>query len=411
MSNGSKHDGNGYDNQDWGQYGGQGGGSDDVFCLYGAGGYGFNPLFFVPPLPVFIALVDAVIAAPPNPIITAGQNGATGATSQVYWTYTPGVGLLLEAAPGFLTTQTGNGGFDLFVGANGQWTLSFDGSRTVISSKDASSISPPPATNTDVTLPAGASTYNASAGDITVNGGTGWDTISGGVGDYMIGGSGTLGGGLAGDGNCAIYTDSSTPVLVDMQNGHGYGGTADGDTYVNMNQVRGSFNTNVLIGSSSGTDLKSGGNDSILISTGGSGFELRPDGTGNILVSTVGADRINFDPTHGWELGDDNILLGFNTQHGDYLDLTLLLNGTTIPELGGGSVVSNFFSTSAAGYNPAAGHGNINDYVAFIDESDGTHVMFSATGQVKTAGTEILDMKLVHGLSVQTLFSHDSIAV
>lgn len=407
MSDKLKQNGNGH----FSDHNGLFGDSDDDFSLCGNNGFGINPLWLAPPLPVFIALVDAVIALPPNHIVTAGENGATGATSQVFWTYTPGVGMLLEAAPGFLTTQSGNGGFDLFVGVNGQWTLSFDGSTTVISSHDAPSISSPPATNTQVTLPAGASTYNASAGDITTNGGTGWDTISGGVGDYMIGGSGTLGGGLAGDGNCAIYTDSSTSVLVDMQNGHGYGGTAEGNTYVNMNQTRGSYNTNVLIGSSSGTDLKSGGNDSILISTGGSGFELRPDGTGNILVSTVGADRINFDPTHGWKLGDDNILLGFNAQHGDFLDLTLLLNGTTIPELSGGSVASNFFSATAAGYNAATGHGNINDYVALSDQADGTHVMFSATGQVQTAGVEILDMKFSHGLSVQSLVSSGALTV
>jgi hypothetical protein len=384
--------------------------SDDFFSLNGWDSFGDSLLFLAPPLPIFISLVDAVVAAPPNRVITAGENGSTNASSQVFWTYTPGVGLFLEAAPGFLTTQTGNGGFNLFVGADGQWTLSFDGSKTVISSDENSTVSPPPASNTTVTLPAGvASSYNASAGNITVNGGTGWDTVSGGVGDYIIGGSGTLGGGLTGQGNCAIYTDSSTPILVDMQNGQGYGGTAEGNTYVNVNQVRGSYNTNVLIGSSSGTDLKSGGNNSILISTGGSGYELRPDGTGNVLVSTVGADRINFDPTHGWELGDQNILLGFSTQHGDFLDLTLLLNGTTIPELAGGSVKSNFFTTSAAGYSSATGHGNIADYVALDDETDGTHVMFSATGQVQTAGTEILDMKFTHGLSVQNLFGNGAL--
>lgn len=426
MSNGTQRDGNdrgnqnsdhsyqncdlGHQNSDHGhQNGGHGSKPNDCFSWDGCGGFGDPLLYLAPPLPIFITLVDAVMAARPNRLITAGQNEATGANSQVFWTYTPGVGLLLEAAPGFLTTQTGNGGFNLFVGADGSWSLSFDGSKTVISSDDNSHIKPPPASKTSVTLPAGANSYDASAGDLTINGGTGWDTIQGGVGDYMIGGSGTLGGGLAGDGNCALYSDSPGSVLVDAQNGHGYGGNAEGNTLVNINQVRGSVDTNVLIGSSSGTDLKSGGDNSILISTGGSGFELRPDGTGNVLVSTVGADRINFDPTHGWELGDQNILLGFNTQHGDFLDVTLLLNGTTIPELAGGSVVSNFFTTSAVGYSAATGHGNITSYVGLDDEADGTHVMFSATGRVQTAGIEILDMKMVHDLSVQSLFSHGAI--
>ena len=124
-------------------------------------------------------------------------------------------------------------------------------------------------------------------------------------------------------------------VLVDMQNGNGYGGTAEGDVYVNMNQVRGSLYSNVLIGSSNGTDLKSGGDNSVLISTGGNGYELRPDGSGNVMVSTVGADRVNFDPTHGWLLGDaNNIVLGFNPDHGDP-GLSLLLGGNPIAELNG----------------------------------------------------------------------------
>ena len=97
-----------------------------------------------------------------------------------------------------------------------------------------------------------------------------------------------------------------------MQNGSGYGGNAEGNSYVNINQVRGSLNSNVLIGNASGTDLKSGGANSILISTGGKGYELRPDGGDTTLVSTVGADRVLFDPSHGWALGDTTTLVGFN---------------------------------------------------------------------------------------------------
>ncbi len=35
--------------------------------------------------------------------------------------------------------------------------------------------------------------------------------------------------------------------------------------------------------------------------------------------------------------------------------------------------------------------------------------MFSATGHVQTAGTEILDMQFVHNLSAQNLFAHGAI--
>lgn len=377
----------------------------------GTTGFGTDGLGLGLFTPSFITLVNAIVAPPPLPFVTAGQNGASNTLSNLFWAYSPYAGLALETSAGFLTTQTGNGGFNLFVGTNGSWSLSFDGSNKVIGSNTCGNTTtpPPPAGNTVVNLPGGGSSYTATAGNITVNGGTGWDTIQGGVGDYMIGGSGTLGGGLAGNGNCALYSASPGSVLVDMQNGFGYGGTAEGNVYVNMNQTRGSLYSNVLIGNSSGTDLKSGGNNSVLISTGGSGFEMRPDGSGNILVSTVGADRINFDPTHGWLLGDDNILLGFNAAHGDFLDLSLLLGGGSIKELNGQTTASNFFSTSAAGYNPATGTGDIRDYVKISDEADGSHVMFSATGQVQTAGTEILDMKFVHDLSVQTLYQNHNI--
>jgi hypothetical protein len=234
----------------------------------GDGGFGFGLDGFGQnqPSPTFIKLVDAVIASPPLPFITAGENGPTSAQSNLFWTYVPNVGLTLETSPGFLTTQTGNGGFDLFVSTNGQWALTFDGSSTVISSDENGALLPPPAGNTVVKVPGlGAASFDASTGDMTVCDGTGWDTVQGGVGDYMVGGSGTLGGGLAGQGNCALYSASPGSVLVDMQNGNGYGGNAEGDVYVNMNQVRGSLYSNVLIGSSNGTDLKSGGDNSVLI--------------------------------------------------------------------------------------------------------------------------------------------------
>ena len=382
--------------------------------------------------PSFITLVDAIIAAPPSHELTAGRNGATDATSNIYWAYSRDDGLTLVAKSGFMTTAAGDGGFSLNVRPDGEWQLTFDGIRKSIGSEHfgTSPAVPPPPGNTLVNLDTYnrvtlgklsadvATSFNASAGHMTVQGGTGWDTISGGVGDYMIGGSGTLGGGLAGGGgaaahgNCAVYSSSSASILVDMQNGFGYGGNAEGNVYVNMNQVRGSIGSNVLIGNSDGTDLKSGGNNSVLISTGGSGFEMRPDGYGNVLVSTVGADRVVFDSSHGWLLGDQNIMLGFNATRGDTLDLRLLLNGSTIKELGGATAASNFLTSSAVGYDMSTGMGNIAKYLSIVDRADGDHVMFSATGNVASAGTDILTLSMVHGLTTQSLeASHSLILV
>jgi hypothetical protein len=359
--------------------------------------------------PFFEAVVNALVQHPiPWLPIAVGENGTSVASSTLFWAYDRAGGFTLEAKPGFLTTAAGDGGFSLHVAADGNWSLTFDGSgRTIGHYAGEKPTAPPapPAGNTQVDN--GAATpvppdgpnaffYNGSAGDITFDGLTDngapvsdFDTVSGGVGDYIIGGSAPhtvpAGGGLA-LGNCAIYTDSSTPVLVDGQNGYGYGGTAEGNVLVNINQIRGSLNSNVLIGNTDGTDLKSGGNGSILISTGGNGYELRPDGSGNVLVSTVGGNRVVFDPTHGWALGDRNTMLGFNPTHGDYLDFSL------IP------------SSFAAG-------DSINDYVHLVDGPGGEAVMFSATGNVATAGIDVLDLDLVHGLTAQGLYSSHNLVI
>ena len=368
-------------------------------------------------MPSFIALVDAILVKPSQDL-AAGRNGTSDASSNLFWVYDREEGLTVKTQTGFLKTAAGDGGFNLHVGTDGSWSLQFSGSGTTIGhhanndgdSEDAGSPVPPPAPGLNVinvsypnNVPGPASVDASAKPPSLINGGIGWDTVQGGAGDYMIGGSGTLGGGLAGAGNCALYSKSPGSVLVDMQNGFGYGSNAEGNVYVNMNQVRGSLFSNVLIGSSDGTDLKSGGSNSLLISTGGTGFEMRPDGSGNVLVSTVGSDRIVFDPTHGWALGDQNIMLGFDDSNGDALDFTVFTTGAT-PR-------SNFHLTSAAGYNAGTGTGDISDYVKIINQADGSHVLFSATGQVQTAGVEVIDLKFTHGLSVTQLYAEHQILI
>jgi len=368
----------------------------------------------------FIGLVDAILARPGNPVAAAGRNGATDDTSKLFWVYRPDGALLVKALPGFLSTQTGDGGFSMIVRPDGSWRLAFDGSDKVIGHEAGDPAPTPPPPSPDLPLipysttfkSTGPNGFDASAlPPSLINGGAGWDTFQGGAGDYMIGGTGTAGGGLAGNGNCAVYTSSPGSILADMENGAGYGSNADGNIYVNMNQVRGSFQSNVLIGNTNGTDLKSGGANSLLISTGGIGFELRPDAGGNVLVSTAGGDRVVFDPNHGWLLGDDNIMLGFNPAHGCSLDLTVLTNGKPIKALSGPAIASDFHSITAAGYDPATGTGDINDYVKIVDAADGSHVYFSATGQVQTSGTQLIDLEFTHGLNVSALYaSHQILA-
>ena len=358
------------------------------------------------PLPEFIDKVEAIIANPKPHKIAAGFNAPTVEDAKLFWTYSPNKGLHVETRAGYLNTATGDGGFSLDVNRDGSWRLHFHGSDKVIGNdpdsrcQPPSTTPPPPEDNEYVLLAPTTRSYNAVRGNVTVDGGTGWSTIQGGVGDYMIGGSGTLGGGQAGQGNCAIYSLSPGSVLVDMEHGFGYGGTAEDNVLVNMNQVRGSLHSNVLIGAHTGSDMKSGADNTLMISTGGNGFEMRPDGSGNIMVSTVGRDWIVFDPTKGWNLGDQNIMLGFDPEkgglgtdgvvRGDFLDLRLL---TTAGR-------SNFHTSGPV---------DIDDYVRIIDQADGSHVMFDPYGNVAAAGVEILTMKFTHDLNVQKLFDRGNI--
>lgn len=375
-------------------------GQDDDVCRVD-----FRHLGHEIPLPAFINIVEAIVEHANPRKVAAGFTGVTAEDSDLLWAYKPNRGLHVETRAGYLETATGDGGFSLDVKTDGSWRLRFHGSDKVIG-HDADSDCPPPAPppppedNQYVLLSPTTRSYNAIAGNLTVDGGTGWATIQGGVGDYMIGGTGTLGGGQAGQGNCAIYSQSAGSVLVDLENGYGYGGTAEGNVLVNMNQVRGSLHSNVLIGSHLGSDLKSGADNTLMISTGGNGFEMRPDGSGNIMVSTVGEDWILFDPTKGWQLGDQNIMLGFDPgtggldasldAHGDFLDLRMLTVAAR----------SNFHTSGPV---------DIDDYVRIDDAADGSHVMFDPYGNVGANGVEILSLKFVHGLDAQTLYDRGNI--
>jgi hypothetical protein len=356
--------------------------------------------------PSFDALVDGLVEHPIPGLGVAGENGATAASSSLFWFYNRAIGLELEAKPGFLGTGSG---FSIHVAPNGDWHLQFYGSQQTLAydtddHPPTPAPPPPPGGNVRVdtaaaiALPPGPNTYfyNGGAGDTTFDGTTlagapisGLDTVAGGVGDYIIGGTAPhtpLPGGSLG--NCAIYTNSPGSVLIDGQDGFGFGGSAGDNVLVNINQLRGSLFSNVLIGNAAGEDLKSGRSNSILISTGGVGYELRPDGSGNVLVSTVGADRVLFDPNHGWSLGDLNTMLGFNPGQGTYLDLSL--------------IPSTFHTTPGA---------KISDYVQLVNASDGEHVMFNGNGQVQAAGVDILSLELVHGLSAQGLYTSHNLVI
>ncbi len=127
-------------------------------------------------------------------------------------------------------------------------------------------------------------------GDDLIDGGAGNDTIDGGAGkDTIIGGEGAddIDGGT-GEQDIVSFERSSVGVTVDLVLGRGQGGEAEGDTYENVEFIRGSAHDDVLTGDEktnrisghNGDDQLFGGagNDTLL---GGRGADLLDGGEGD----------------------------------------------------------------------------------------------------------------------------------
>ena len=142
-------------------------------------------------------------------------------------------------------------------------------------------------------------------GDDTIIAGAGNDTILGGVGADSIDGAGGT--------DTADYSDSGAGVTVDLVTGTGTGGTAQGDTLSNVENLTGSDhadlltgdgNANVLDGRSGNDTLSGGAGDDTLI--GGAGADSLDGGTGidTADYSTSGAG-VTINLTAGTGAGGD----------------------------------------------------------------------------------------------------------
>jgi serralysin len=128
----------------------------------------------------------------------------------------------------------------------------------------------------------GADWIYALGGNDNVFGGEGDDWIFGGSGNDTLKGSGgadRLYGGF--DNDTAAYDDSPTQVIVELMGfdglGHGYYGTAEGDTLIEIENLSGSYYGDVLIG-----------NDGVNTLTGLNGNDF--------LEGRGGADRLDGGP-------------------------------------------------------------------------------------------------------------------
>jgi Ca2+-binding RTX toxin-like protein len=106
--------------------------------------------------------------------------------------------------------------------------------------------------------------------------------IGGHGGDYLYGGTGT---------DAAHYIDSNAGVYVDLAVGHGVGGTAQGDTLAEIENLWGSVHNDTLIGDGGGNSLLGDlGNDHL---AGGGGQDMLQGGDGNdALMGGGGADDL-----------------------------------------------------------------------------------------------------------------------
>ena len=141
-----------------------------------------------------------------------------------------------------------------------------DGSDTLASIENVTGS----AFNDTITGNTGNNVLNGGAGADTINGGGGNDTLVGGLGaDILDGGAGI---------DTADYSASTAGVSVNLQNGKGTGGAAQGDTLANIENAIGSAFADNLVGSSAANVLNGGaGNDTL---NGGGGADTLTGGAG-----------------------------------------------------------------------------------------------------------------------------------
>lgn len=163
---------------------------------------------------------------------------------------------------------------------------------------------------------------------------SGDDQIRGGFGaDYIDGGINIFGG----DVDFALYDDSPVGVLVSLETGHGYGGTAQGDMLRNIEGLVGSdfsdaligdFGSNVLWGEGGVDGLWGGrGNDDLI---GGAGADYLDGGDGTDLASYIGSPdgvAVNLQEGSGsWGDAQGDTLVNIENVEGSSFDDSIVGN-------------------------------------------------------------------------------------
>lgn len=174
------------------------------------------------------------------------------------------------------------------------------------------------------------------AGNDTISGNAGNDRLNGGVGaDRLDGGLGT---------DEADYGSAASSVRADLADSGTNTGEAQGDTYIAIENLRGSNSGDVLAGNGSANSLWGGnGNDRLLGRggndrlDGGTGNDTISGGTGNdTIIGGKGADIVTGDAgadVFRFALGDDTMTITDFEPGVDDLALANLGPGFTVADL------------------------------------------------------------------------------
>ena len=161
-----------------------------------------------------------------------------------------------------------------------------------------------------------ANRLDGRSGDDALDGGAGNDTLEGGSGaDRLAGGSGA---------DWVSYLQSNAGVTVNLGDGTGKGGHAEGDTLENVENVQGSSHADRLLGNGSANRLNGGaGNDRL---EGGAGSDTLEGGAGVDWVLYLGSDsgvRVNLEEGTGkGGHAEGDVITGFHNVWGSgYADV------------------------------------------------------------------------------------------
>ncbi len=174
---------------------------------------------------------------------------------------------------------TGNGDTAVTTGFAADTITSGDGRDIVRSGKG----------NDQITTGRGDDMIFAGTGDDHVEAGDGDDVLIGNKGaDWLYGGSGSdsvlFDGDLAGE----------TGVVVNLLTGKGQGGDAEGDTYVSIENVYGTWYQDELIGNNQANVLSGGAGFDTLVGHGGNDIFLTGEGSANSVDGGEGSDLIRY---------------------------------------------------------------------------------------------------------------------